>query len=142
MLEHSFSKEIFPNIQSEPPLTQLEGIATQRHQQGACVHRRFLAPSFLEFLKDGSPRVGPRAGDGKEQSSAPPGVSSGGSCRTARMRGSVWRLSWVCATNAGTCPVTTPSLAWGQSPRPFQALGPAQPWWGGMAVPSLLQLSR
>ncbi|XP_075301318.1 uncharacterized protein LOC142364931 isoform X6 [Opisthocomus hoazin] len=77
MLEHSFSKEIFPNIQSEPPLTQLEGIATQRHQQGACVHRRFLAPSFLEFLKDGSPRVGPRAGDGKEQSSAPPGDGAG-----------------------------------------------------------------
>jgi len=27
MSDHSFSKEIFPNIQSEPPLTQLEAIA-------------------------------------------------------------------------------------------------------------------
>jgi len=27
MPDHSFSKEIFPNIQSEPPLTQLEAIA-------------------------------------------------------------------------------------------------------------------
>jgi len=26
MPDHSFSKEIFPNIQSEPPLTQLEAI--------------------------------------------------------------------------------------------------------------------
>jgi len=28
MPDHSFSKEIFPHIQSESPLTQLEAIAT------------------------------------------------------------------------------------------------------------------
>jgi len=28
MSDHSFSKEIFPNIQSKPPLTQLEAIAS------------------------------------------------------------------------------------------------------------------
>jgi len=28
MPDHSFRKEIFPNIQSEPPLTQLEAIAS------------------------------------------------------------------------------------------------------------------
>jgi len=27
-LDHSFSKEIFPNIQSKPPLMQLEGISS------------------------------------------------------------------------------------------------------------------
>jgi len=26
--DHSFSEEIFPNLQSEPPLTQLEAIAS------------------------------------------------------------------------------------------------------------------
>jgi len=29
MPDHSFSKEIFPNIQSEPPLTQLEAISSR-----------------------------------------------------------------------------------------------------------------
>jgi len=29
MPDHSFSKEIFPNIQSKPPLTQLEAIASR-----------------------------------------------------------------------------------------------------------------
>jgi len=29
MLDPSFSKEIFPNIQSKPPLTQLEAIASR-----------------------------------------------------------------------------------------------------------------
>jgi len=29
MPDHSFSKDIFPNIQSEPPLTQLEAIASR-----------------------------------------------------------------------------------------------------------------
>jgi len=29
MPDHSFSKEIFPNVQSEPPLTQLEAIASR-----------------------------------------------------------------------------------------------------------------
>ena len=28
MPDHSFHKEIFPNVQSEPPLTQLEAIAS------------------------------------------------------------------------------------------------------------------
>jgi len=28
MSDHSFSKEIFPNTQSKPPLTQLEAIAS------------------------------------------------------------------------------------------------------------------
>jgi len=28
MPDHSFSKEIFPNVQSKPPLTQLEAIAS------------------------------------------------------------------------------------------------------------------
>jgi len=28
MPDHSFSKEIFPNTQSKPPLTQLEAIAS------------------------------------------------------------------------------------------------------------------
>jgi len=29
MPDHSFSKEIFPNIPSEPPLTQLEALASR-----------------------------------------------------------------------------------------------------------------
>jgi len=29
MPDHSFSKEIFPNIQSKPPLTHLEAIASR-----------------------------------------------------------------------------------------------------------------
>jgi len=29
MSDHSFSKKVFPNIQSKPPLTQLEAIASR-----------------------------------------------------------------------------------------------------------------
>jgi len=61
MPDHSFSKEIFPDIQSKPPLTQLE--ATASHPITSClgeeINSRLTTTSFQVVVE--SEKVPPSA---------------------------------------------------------------------------------
>ena len=60
MSDHSFSKEIFPNIQSKPPLMQLEAIASRpvASYLGKETNTRLTTPSFQVAV--GSDEVSPQ----------------------------------------------------------------------------------
>jgi len=90
MPDHSFSKEIFPNTQSKPSLTQLEAISSraskelERHQlqSGACAPPPYMCPFdlFMHFSFPLLSPLGPPLSLQDSPSPLPPGPGAGSCC--------------------------------------------------------------